>query len=114
MKLLQLSQIVAVHGDDQIECLEVGTGHPARYARQLVSAAASCGPHSGIGPLPGMEIARSCGIRRDLTGQSSLNDDMFQDPLGGGRAANIPRADEQHRAMDVVSGSEFSQIVHLG
>ncbi|OAV54797.1 hypothetical protein A6U98_09560 [Rhizobium sp. WYCCWR10014] len=94
--LIQRRQVVAVHGDDQIEIPEIPwPDAPGALSRYVDAVAFRGGDRTPVGRLAFMPAAGAGGIDRKTGGQACLGDEMGKNPLGERRTAYIAHANEE-------------------
>src|SRR5258706_74666 len=98
-----------IGGEDVIEALEIGgIGLPAAQRGKIVAAFGRMFDGAGIGRRADVIAVGAGGIDVDLAGQRAVRDHFAEHALGGGRAADIAHADEQHADVHAASPSGVS------
>jgi len=94
--LFERRQVVAVHGEDQIEIRKVLRPDAAGALPRYVDAVAfRGGDRTLVGRLAFMPAAGAGGIDRKIAGQPRLGDEMAKNSLGERRTAYIAHANEE-------------------
>ena len=95
----QYLQVPAVHGEDQLEGLEIVRRYLARaQPAEIVAAAPRVLLRALIRRLADVVVVRPGRIDADLVGQARLTHQPPHDAVGGRRAADVAGADEENAA----------------
>ena len=93
----KIAQIRAIHGEHVVETDEVFPRRlPAAQIRDVHSAPTSRGLRARIGRIADVIVVGARRIGRDRVGQSFTRDPGAENPLGGGRAADVAEANEKN------------------
>src|SRR5690606_18257832 len=101
-ELAQVAQVGLVHGDDQVELLEVvGDFHPARAAREDEAVLVGHRLRARIGRVAHVPVADAAGIHFVAIQRSTLARELQEQAFRQRRAADVAHADEQdfHRTV---------------
>ncbi len=84
-----------VHGQDQVEILEIGEGDPAGALLADIDAAKA---HRGLGAvirrIADVPASKPGGIHSEVRAEAALSRGVAEYPFGDWRAADIPETDE--------------------
>ena len=95
-RVLDELQVGAVHAQDPVVFFEVAAGEPARdVLGKVVSTGRRVVGRARIRALAHMVGLGSAGLRFDAGLQASFAQQVAEDHLGGGRAADVPCANEK-------------------
>jgi ATP-dependent RNA helicase RhlE len=89
-------QVVPVHGDDVVEVVEILGGDLARTSGELDSVPSGNGLGPGVWRLPHVPVARSGRIDLERFVEPGTTDEVAEDALREGGAADVAEADEEH------------------
>src|SRR5262249_51056726 len=92
----QLAQMAAVHGQHEVEALEIPVLHRPRDRGHLHTVALAHAPCAGIRAVALVVVVGARGVDRQAVGKALFPGQPPQDGLGQRRAADVPGADEQH------------------
>src|SRR6185295_11621430 len=96
--LFHESQVSAVHGQLQVEVLEIPRRHLARaQSRNVVAARIRVRYRATVRRLAGMEVVRSRRIGSNLVLQAVFQQELPENSLRGGRTADVSGADKKNR-----------------
>ena len=96
MHRLNIREIFAVHGNDQLECLEIRNRNFSRSAEQLDSAFPSRCLHPRIRLMTSMISNRPGRIDDYRLFQPTLADERLKNAFPGRRATDVAKANEQY------------------
>ncbi len=100
--------VVPVHGEDQVEGLEVfNLDLPRPQRRQVVTTLARMPLAALIRRRAGVVVVRAGGVDVDLVCQAQRRNAMAQHALGRGAAADVAHADEE----DLIGAQYNSQKI---
>ena len=98
--LLQQTQIVPIHGKDQVKRIEILFAHPAStHIRDIKATLGSRRLGTTIGRLTDMKRMRACRRDFDNVFESGLANQMPEDAFGHRRPTDIAHAYEQHTGV---------------
>lgn len=95
VEVADVGEVLAVGAEDQVEAFEVGGLDLPRATGDRVAAAAQGFRHAWIGRIAGVEADGAGGIDLELGEAACVGDELAEDDLGGGGAADVSHADEQ-------------------
>ncbi|EGL66226.1 protein tyrosine phosphatase [Agrobacterium sp. ATCC 31749] len=99
-QLKQVRQIVFVHGEDEVEGLEISPRHlSCPLSGNIDAVSPRHGDRSRIGCVARMPAAGAGGINGDPVGHAFTIGEVSQNPFGKRRAADIAHADEKNGDM---------------
>jgi len=87
-------EVLLIHGDNQIEAIEVLAANLSRSTLQIVAALRRVLSHPAVGGVAFVVADRSCRINKDLILQGLLVQQILEDSFAGRRAADVPQANE--------------------
>lgn len=88
--------IKVVHGDDEIELIEVVLGDLTSSARNWDVSLLQGFAHAAIGRIPGVGVDGAGGVAFDLVCERALAQEMAEDILTGRGTADIAPTDEEN------------------
>jgi hypothetical protein len=91
-----------VHGEDEIEVLKVLPGDLPGCTPHGDATPLEGVPHAGVGRFAGMGIDGSGRVTFDPVGQGASSHEVTEDVFSGGRAADIPPADEEEAEGSII------------
>lgn len=89
------AMVVFVHGEDEIEGVQIAGDHLAGAAGEIVAAGDGGGAHAGVGAVTLVHADGAGGIDFDLIGEAGGGDHLGQDAFTGGRTADVAHTDEE-------------------
>lgn len=92
---LQIGEIFGIHGEDEVEIVEVGGLKMPGAAHDRVATFCEGGGHAFVGSFAGVVIMGASGVTGKAMGKSGAARFFAENDLGGGRAADVAKADEK-------------------
>ena len=87
--------VLIVHGEDEVEGLEVIQAELPGVAADLVAALADGAGHAGVRGFAAVEADGARGVDLDAAGESGFFHDVAKDVFSGGGAADVSHADKE-------------------
>jgi hypothetical protein len=87
--------VAAVHGEDEVEAVEVGAPHLARDAGDVDAVPRAHLDGARVRPVARVEVVGARGVDLEGACEAGRPREVDEDRLGQGRAADVARADEE-------------------
>ena len=92
----EVACVRSVHGDYEVEIVEVAHSDLSAYVVELIATAASVNPHPLVGEIPDVVVTRSGRIDDEPVGVAAMLHQSVHHPVGGRRAADVAQAYKQY------------------
>ena len=104
VEAVDVVEVVAIGDEDEIEVVEIGASDFSGLAGDFVASAFQGGGHAWVGWVAGVVAGGAGGIDFDSVVETFVVDELAEDDLGGGGAADVSHADEEDAVRLAVVG----------
>ena len=100
-QLMQVTQIVIVHADEEVEIIKITFPYTACPVVQPVTACERRAAHPAVGEITDVSAIESGRVTLDPAGKPTRGYDAFGYPLRSRASANVAQADEKQSYRSV-------------
>ena len=104
VEAVDVVEVVAIGDEDEVEVIEIGASDFAGFTDDFVAPAFEGGGHAWVGGIAGVVAGGAGGIDFDSVVETFVVDELAEDDLGGGGAADVSHADEEDAVRLAVVG----------